>query len=64
MHGMGWGIQDVGSSTCPGHMVSRVLARSSFVNDMEIAAETLADLLASAIRRSTAEPRSFEQVFG
>lgn len=47
-----------------GELVSRALARSSFVDDMEIAAETLADLLAAAIRRSTAEPRSFEQVFG
>lgn len=47
-----------------GEMVSRALARSSFVDDMEAAAETLADLLAGAIRDSTMEPRSFEQVFG
>ena len=47
-----------------GEMVSRALARSSFVDDMEAAAETLADLLAGAIRASTQEPKSFEQVFG
>lgn len=47
-----------------GEMVSRALARSSFVDDMETAAETLADLLAAAIRDSTLEPKSFEQVFG
>jgi hypothetical protein len=47
-----------------GEMVSRALARSSFVDDLETAAETLADLLAGAIRDSTMEPRSFEQVFG
>ncbi|MDQ0691480.1 hypothetical protein [Arthrobacter sp. W4I7] len=47
-----------------GEMVSRALARSSFVDDLEAAAETLADLLAGAIRDSTMEPRSFEQVFG
>lgn len=47
-----------------GEMVSRALARSSFVDDLEAAAETLADLLAGAIRESTKEPRSFEQVFG
>lgn len=47
-----------------GEMVSRALARSSFVDDMEAAAETLADLLAGAIRESTQEPKSFEQVFG
>ncbi|MFX1821802.1 hypothetical protein PV768_18645 [Pseudarthrobacter sp. CC4] len=47
-----------------GELVSRALARSSFVDDLEAAAETLADLLASAIRESTLEPRSFEQVFG
>jgi hypothetical protein len=47
-----------------GEMVSRALARSSFVEDMEAAAEMLADLLAGAIRESTQEPRSFEQVFG
>lgn len=47
-----------------GEMVSRALARSSFVDELEAAAETLADLLAGAIRDSTMEPRSFEQVFG
>lgn len=47
-----------------GEMVSRALARSSFVDDMEAAAETLADLLAAAIRDSALEPKSFEQVFG
>ena len=47
-----------------GEMVSKALARSSFVDDLEAAAETLADLLAGAIRDSTMEPRSFEQVFG
>jgi hypothetical protein len=47
-----------------GEMVSRILGRSSFVDDMEAAAETLADLLAGAIRKSTPEPRSFERVFG
>jgi hypothetical protein len=47
-----------------GEMVSRALARSSFVDDMEVAAETLADLLAAAIRDSALEPKSFEQVFG
>lgn len=47
-----------------GEMVSRALARSSFVDDMETAAETLADLLAAAIRDSTLECKSFEQVFG
>jgi hypothetical protein len=47
-----------------GEMVSRALARSSFVDDLEAAAENLADLLAGAIRDSTMEPRSFEQVFG
>ncbi|MFB8370370.1 hypothetical protein ACFC25_13505 [Pseudarthrobacter sp. NPDC055928] len=47
-----------------GEMVSRALARSSFVDDLEAAAETLADLLAAAIRDSTLEPKSFEQVFG
>lgn len=47
-----------------GEMVARALARSSFVDDMEAAAETLADLLAAAIRDSALEPKSFEQVFG
>ncbi|MGY3317495.1 hypothetical protein [Arthrobacter sp. TE12232] len=47
-----------------GEIVARALARSSFVDDLEVAAETLADLLADAIRESTMEPRSFEQVFG
>lgn len=65
---MSWGVSSAyAASLFPnldGELVSRALARSSFVNDMEIAAETLADLLAGAIRRSTAEPRSFEQVFG
>jgi hypothetical protein len=48
----------------PRDLVSRVLARSSFMDDVEAAAETLADLLAAAIRDSTIEPRSFERIFG
>lgn len=47
-----------------GDLVTRVLARSSFVDHIEAAAETLADLFAAAIRDSTIEPRSFERVFG
>jgi hypothetical protein len=48
----------------PAEMVRRVLMRSSFVDRLEAAAETLADLFAAAIRDSTLEPRSFERVFG
>ncbi|WP_426225754.1 hypothetical protein [Pseudarthrobacter sp. DSP2-3-2b1] len=48
----------------PGELVSRVLSRSSFVDHIEAAAETLADLFASAIRDSAIEPRSFEKIFG
>ncbi|MEV5054374.1 ImmA/IrrE family metallo-endopeptidase [Arthrobacter sp. LAR12-1-1.1] len=48
----------------PGRMVRRVLMRSSFVDQIEAAAETLADLFAAAIRDSAQEPRSFERVFG
>jgi hypothetical protein len=48
----------------PEEMVRRVLMRSSFVDQVEAAAETLADLFAAAIRDSTLEPRSFERVFG
>jgi hypothetical protein len=48
----------------PEEMVRRVLMRSSFVDRLEAAAETLADLFAAAIRDSTLEPRSFERVFG
>ncbi|MDQ0678965.1 hypothetical protein QFZ30_002347 [Arthrobacter pascens] len=48
----------------PRELVSRVFARSSFLDDFEAAAETLADLFAAAIRDSTVEPRSFERIFG
>ena len=44
-------------------LVSRVLARSSFTDDLEAAAESLADLFAAAIRNSAKEPRSFERIF-
>jgi hypothetical protein len=47
----------------PVGLVSRVLARSSFTDDLEAAAESLADLFAAAIRSSAREPRSFEKVF-
>ncbi|WP_156524787.1 hypothetical protein [Paenarthrobacter nicotinovorans] len=47
----------------PAGLVSRVLARSSFTDDLEAAAESLADLFAAAIRNSAMEPRSFERVF-
>jgi hypothetical protein len=47
----------------PAGLVSRVLARSSFTDELEAAAESLADLFASAIRNSAREPRSFERVF-
>lgn len=47
----------------PVGLVSRVLARSSFTDDLEAAAESLADLFAAAIRNSAREPRSFERVF-
>lgn len=47
----------------PVGLVSRVLARSSFTDDLEAAAESLADLFAAAIRNSASEPRSFERVF-
>lgn len=46
------------------NLVSKVFARSSFVDDLEAAAETLADLFAAAIRDSSIEPRSFERIFG
>lgn len=48
----------------PRELVSSVFARSSFLDDFEAAAETLADLFAAAIRDSTVEPRSFERIFG
>lgn len=48
----------------PAALVSRVLARSSFTDELEAAAESLADLFAAAIRNSAREPRSFERVFG
>lgn len=38
--------------------------RSDFRDEFELAAEALADLLASAIRTSTKEPEGFEGVFG
>ncbi|MEI2276075.1 hypothetical protein OHC50_01135 [Paenarthrobacter ilicis] len=47
----------------PVGLVSRVLARSSYTDELEAAAESLADLLAAAIRNSAREPRSFERVF-
>ncbi|MET4538347.1 hypothetical protein ABIE37_000102 [Arthrobacter bambusae] len=47
----------------PVGLVSRVLARSGFTDDLEAAAESLADLFAAAIRNSDREPRSFERVF-
>lgn len=47
----------------PVALVSRVLARSSFTDDLEAAAESLADLFAGAIRNSAMEPRSFERIF-
>ncbi|MGO4237705.1 hypothetical protein [Pseudarthrobacter sp. YAF2] len=47
----------------PVGLVSRVLARSSFTDELEAAAESLADLFAAAIRNSAREPRSFEKVF-
>jgi hypothetical protein len=47
----------------PVGLVQRVLARSSFTDDLEAAAESLADLFAAAIRNSAKEPRSFERVF-
>ena len=45
-------------------LVRRVLGRSSFSDEFEAAAESLADLFAAAIRNSAREPRSFERVFG
>ncbi|MFK0002662.1 hypothetical protein [Paenarthrobacter sp. NPDC090522] len=45
-------------------LVRRVLARTSFSDELEAAAESLADLFAAAIRNSAREPRSFEKVFG
>ncbi|MDD7833936.1 hypothetical protein [Paenarthrobacter sp. AB444] len=48
----------------PAGLVRRVLARSSFSDELEAAAESLADLFAAAIRNSAREPRSFESVFG
>jgi len=47
----------------PVGLVTRVLARSSFTDDLEASAESLADLFAAAIRNSAREPRSFERVF-
>ncbi|NWL29124.1 hypothetical protein DM794_19005 [Paenarthrobacter ureafaciens] len=48
----------------PAGLVRRVLARTSFSDELEAAAESLADLFAAAIRNSPREPRSFERVFG
>ncbi len=48
----------------PAGLVRRVLARTSFSDELEAAAESLADLFAAAIRNSAREPRSFERVFG
>ncbi|MDP9933709.1 hypothetical protein J2T11_000033 [Paenarthrobacter nicotinovorans] len=48
----------------PPSLVHRVLARTSFADELEAAAESLADLFAAAIRNSAREPRSFERVFG
>lgn len=48
----------------PAGLVRRVLARTSFTDELEAAAESLADLFAAAIRNSAREPRSFESVFG
>ncbi|MBU8865575.1 hypothetical protein [Paenarthrobacter aromaticivorans] len=48
----------------PPALVRRALARSSFTDELEAAAESLADLFAAAIRNSAREPRSFEKVFG
>ncbi|MFF2840512.1 hypothetical protein [Paenarthrobacter sp. NPDC057981] len=48
----------------PAGLVRRVLARTSFTDELEAAAESLADLFAAAIRNSAREPRSFENVFG
>ncbi|AMB40183.1 MULTISPECIES: hypothetical protein [Paenarthrobacter] len=48
----------------PASLVRRVLARTSFSDELEAAAESLADLFAAAIRNSAREPRSFERVFG
>ncbi|MFJ4228405.1 hypothetical protein ACIPYV_12665 [Paenarthrobacter nicotinovorans] len=48
----------------PAGLVRRVLARTSFSDELEAAAESLADLFAAAIRNSAKEPRSFERVFG
>lgn len=39
-------------------LVSRVLTRRSFADDLEAAAESLADLFAAAIRNNAREPRS------
>lgn len=47
-----------------GEKVSRILGRSDFLDHIEAAAETLADLFAAAIRDSSIEPRSFERIFG
>lgn len=47
-----------------GEKVSRILGRSDFLDHIEAAAETLADLFAAAIRNSSLEPRSFERIFG
>jgi hypothetical protein len=47
-----------------GEKVSRILGRSDFLDHIEAAAETLADLFAAAIRDSSIEPRSFERILG
>lgn len=47
-----------------GEKVSRILGRSDFLDHIEAAAETLADLFAAAIRDSSVEPRSFERILG
>ncbi|WP_424468075.1 hypothetical protein [Pseudoclavibacter helvolus] len=42
----------------------RVFARSSFHDELELAAERLADTLAALIRSSSREPGSFEGIWG
>ncbi len=42
----------------------RAFARSSFRDDLELAAERLADGLAAAIRSSSREPGTFEGIWG
>lgn len=48
----------------PNTTVKRMLAREHFDDDTELAAEILADLLASSIRTSTAPRTAFSRVFG